>query len=556
MGEIFKLERPQQALEFSGERLTTATSGQIEIEHFHRYFLARELCRGKDILDVASGEGYGAALLAQVAHSVTGVDLDKLTVTHAQRSYPQANLRFLRGDARDLPVADSSFDVVVSFETLEHFAEHDKFLAEVRRVLRPNGIFLVSTPDRDVYSPAGRPANPFHARELTRDQFRATLEQHFPHVEVYLQRPFAGSAVLPDSQNVPAGPVLSFERRGNDHAESEYGLPRAVYLLAIASDLPLNEPFSASLYIARGETEQQPAQNGSEQRSAVLVQVYPPEHGGYSEESSIIEYATFNAWKAISVTLPSIIAAPLRLDPADSVCVIELREISLICANSGAALWSAKDPTALRSLALGGSVTLLPVEDKYLLFSYGHDPQLFLPSLNEDHGAARLDISLQIHSSLEAVADAIGRVQTSARSELTGLRTELTAAQAERMLATTEVRQLATERNRLERELKEAGKIIESGRLRAAEEKAELSTLLKTVESAEASQRSLESQKTTFESEIQSLISKTQKLTEQLHAVQAALESERRVRNGLEHSVSWRVTKPARSLMRIVRSRS
>src|SRR5215831_16335592 len=128
MGEIFERVLPQQALEWTGERLTTATAGQVEIEHLHRYFLARHLCRGLDVLDVASGEGYGSALLAQTARSVVGIDVDRASVAHARTAYVASNLRFIEGDARSLPMPDASVDVVVSFETIEHFYEHDVFL--------------------------------------------------------------------------------------------------------------------------------------------------------------------------------------------------------------------------------------------------------------------------------------------------------------------------------------------------------------------------------------------------------------------------------------------
>src|SRR5215469_9424897 len=110
-------------LDFTGERMTSAVEGQIEFEHYHRYCLARDLCDGCDVLDVASGEGYGTALLAGVARSVVGVEIDAAAVAHAQTNYRMPNLRFLHGDALALPLADSSVDIVVSFETLEHLRD-------------------------------------------------------------------------------------------------------------------------------------------------------------------------------------------------------------------------------------------------------------------------------------------------------------------------------------------------------------------------------------------------------------------------------------------------
>src|SRR4051794_26599450 len=83
LGEIFERVVPITPLEWTGERLTTAARGQVEVEHLHRYCFARELCRGLDVLDIASGEGYGTALLAQTARSVVGVELSTTAMIHA-----------------------------------------------------------------------------------------------------------------------------------------------------------------------------------------------------------------------------------------------------------------------------------------------------------------------------------------------------------------------------------------------------------------------------------------------------------------------------------------
>jgi hypothetical protein len=115
-------------------------------------------------------------------------------------------------------------------------------------VLRPDGVFVVSTPDRDVYSPSDSPANPFHVRELTFAEFEEALRQHFAHVDCLLQRPMLGSALLPSKGAVAAAPALTFERRGDEHFEGSVGLPRAVYAVALASAHPVSLP-AACLYI-------------------------------------------------------------------------------------------------------------------------------------------------------------------------------------------------------------------------------------------------------------------------------------------------------------------
>ena len=249
MGEIILRPTPPAPLHFTGERLTTDYGGQTEIEHLHRYLLAREWCRGKHVLDVASGEGYGTALLAQVAASAVGVEIARDAVDHAANAYQSENLRYVAGDARAIPAEDQAFDVVVSFETIEHFAEQGQFLAEVRRVLRPGGLFIVSTPDRDNYSPAETPANPYHVQELTEAEFDTLLRDRFAHVAIVAQRPMFGSVMLPPGAG-GAAPIC-FERRGDQHFEGSAGLARPQYLIAFASDVaaPALPP---SIYIDTG----------------------------------------------------------------------------------------------------------------------------------------------------------------------------------------------------------------------------------------------------------------------------------------------------------------
>jgi SAM-dependent methyltransferase len=235
VGEIFERVWPLDALDWTGERLTTCVSGQVDIEHLHRYFLARELCRGLDVLDVASGEGYGSALLAQTAKSVAGVEISEQAFNHAVATHTLPNLRYLMGDARQLPIEDSSVDAVVSFETIEHFFEHDRFIAEVRRVLRPGGRLILSSPERNVYSPLGSSANPYHAHELSRSEFEALLQPSFRHIAMILQRPMIGSALVVDG-GAGQQRMLTFEKRGDYRYEASRGLPRPLYLIAIASD--------------------------------------------------------------------------------------------------------------------------------------------------------------------------------------------------------------------------------------------------------------------------------------------------------------------------------
>jgi SAM-dependent methyltransferase len=154
--------------------------------HLKRYEFALPWCRGRDVLDGACGVGYGTAHLAREAGRVVGVDRDEGAIAYARAHYAAANVEFRVADLLDLDLPDASFDVVCSFETIEHLPDPDAFLLEVTRVLRPGGTFLVSTPRSD--ETTRRPDNPFHELELSAADFASLLEAHFAGVELYGQR--------------------------------------------------------------------------------------------------------------------------------------------------------------------------------------------------------------------------------------------------------------------------------------------------------------------------------------------------------------------------------
>lgn len=139
-------------MKFTGERFVPTEAGEIRQEHLHRYAWASDVVAGKDVLDIACGEGYGSAMLAAKAKSVIGIDVSDEAVAHATRTYVAGNLRFAAGDAADIPLPDDCVDVVVSFETIEHLERQDEMLSQVRRVLRADGVLVISSPNRKVYS--------------------------------------------------------------------------------------------------------------------------------------------------------------------------------------------------------------------------------------------------------------------------------------------------------------------------------------------------------------------------------------------------------------------
>jgi ubiquinone/menaquinone biosynthesis C-methylase UbiE len=221
-------------LPFTGERFVPGTPGEIWVEHWHRYHFAARWTAGKRVLDVACGEGYGSALLARGAASVTGIDVSEAAIAHARRTYAEAgNLDFVRASCDRLPLAAGSVDVAVSFETLEHIAEQEAFLDELARVLSPGGVLILSCPNKREYSDERAHVNEFHVKELYRDELAALMTARFPESDWYGQRPTFYSLIAPEAARAAAGQVVEVDER--DPVNARPALSRPLYFLVAAS---------------------------------------------------------------------------------------------------------------------------------------------------------------------------------------------------------------------------------------------------------------------------------------------------------------------------------
>ena len=229
-------------ISFTGERCVPwINAPELIYEHYHRYLLASRFVSGKRVLDLASGEGYGVDLLSRTAADVVGIDIDSTTVEHAQLHYGRANARFTTGSILELErqFAAQSFDVVTCFEAIEHVVDHERLLDGVDHVLDDNGMFFVSTPDREPYR-AQDGLNPYHVHELDVPEMRALLLSHFPHVRIWEQRFITGSLMVPEDAGRDRTLDFAFERRGPTWEQVE--TDAAPYQVAVATrragDLP------------------------------------------------------------------------------------------------------------------------------------------------------------------------------------------------------------------------------------------------------------------------------------------------------------------------------
>lgn len=220
-------------LTFTGERFIPGVPGEIWYEHWHRYHFAAPAVADRDVLDIACGAGYGSALLARHAARVVGADLSQAAIEHARARYASVpNLEFRQADCAALPFPDASFDAVVSFETLEHIAAQQAFLDEVRRVLRPAGLVVLSCPNKVEYTDKRGVANEFHVRELYRDELAALIGSRFPHSAWYGQRPSFYSVVWPE-QGPARGEILEVGEASADTPSP--GHSRPLYFIVVAS---------------------------------------------------------------------------------------------------------------------------------------------------------------------------------------------------------------------------------------------------------------------------------------------------------------------------------
>jgi SAM-dependent methyltransferase len=178
----------------AGERVVEGIHyGWLMRDHLARYQFATKYCRRRRVLDLATGTGYGASILRKYgAREVVGVDCDPGVLSYAKERYGTFGLDWVRADAYELPF-EAEFDVVVSFETIEHLKDPERFVAQCRKALKPGGLFIVSTPE----SAGGPMCSAFHEFEFTRNEFAELLETNFSHFELFGQRRELAEAIRP-----------------------------------------------------------------------------------------------------------------------------------------------------------------------------------------------------------------------------------------------------------------------------------------------------------------------------------------------------------------------
>ena len=180
--EVIGLQADKNGLVFTDSFASLEEYSQFLI-HKKAYEEAAKYAQGLRVLDLGCNTGYGTQILAQTARSAIGVDVSPRAIAEAKRLYPGLDLQVV--DGRALPFPDRSFDMVVSFHVIEHIAEPERYLHEIKRVLVKDGILLLTTPNAALRLPGDmQPWNPFHVREYRAEELQKLLERHFSKTEI------------------------------------------------------------------------------------------------------------------------------------------------------------------------------------------------------------------------------------------------------------------------------------------------------------------------------------------------------------------------------------
>lgn len=224
-------------MEFTGERFLPEMDidSEIAIFHYQRYQSIVQLCTNKTVLDIACGEGYGSNLIAGTAKMVYGIDINDAVIAEASKKYAKENLFYAQGTVEKLNFHDAMFDIVVSFETIEHVdaSAQRKFIKEARRVLKKNGLFIISSPDKHNYSEIPMFTNKFHIHELYFDEFANLLQNEFQYMQAYYQGRMCNAYIFDPDKNIT--------QIQNEIKLREADATQAEYIIAVCANREITE---------------------------------------------------------------------------------------------------------------------------------------------------------------------------------------------------------------------------------------------------------------------------------------------------------------------------
>jgi SAM-dependent methyltransferase len=159
----------------------------IHLLHLYAYSLVRAYARPTDkVLEVGFGEGYGSSIVREWVREYHGVEISREAVAHASEKYANSQVAFHHYSGTVLPFRDNEFDLVISFQVIEHVGDTCAYLREIRRVSRKGATILIVTPNRNHRLAEGeKPWNRYHVREYSPSELKGILLQELAEVELF-----------------------------------------------------------------------------------------------------------------------------------------------------------------------------------------------------------------------------------------------------------------------------------------------------------------------------------------------------------------------------------
>jgi O-antigen biosynthesis protein len=219
------------------QRLERLTPARVEnaYDRLTSYRFAQLYVGGKSVVDISwEGVGYGTRLLAETAESVEGLTNSPEGLELASTIHPTPNAGCRKAGLPELPYPESYFDVAVAFEVIEKLERPQELVAEVKRILKRDGIFIVSTPDKQASSNRRNYRDSAHKREMYVPEFRELLERHFERVRLYRQGAVAGGLIYETLNGLSTASVETARFSSDPSFSAEP--PDTRFVVAVCSD--------------------------------------------------------------------------------------------------------------------------------------------------------------------------------------------------------------------------------------------------------------------------------------------------------------------------------
>jgi len=357
------------SLKIDGERylpwMPLARWGVSHYEHLGRYHFLKQAAAGRYILDLASGEGYGSHMLAEVAEEVIGIDIAADAVENAKNKYKKENLKFMQGDGCKVPISgEKVFDIICSFETIEHVNENEQvlMLKEFSRLVKDDGLLFISTPNYEYTHGILGFDNPHHKKELTFEEFDSLLANDFPYRVFFGQNNYYHNQITQLGTNcgLYRETILKHEKDAFIETSADKKIP--ILYLCVASKKEIKFDFSASYTYDVNNTVLAEMLEPTNQ-----AQLFWSTDEDYSEENSFIKKIGSFDDGLIEITFETgnIRVRNLRFDPLNGSCILILRKAVAVY-----------DDGAQEEIKVSRSNSLYSEGSKYS-FSSTIDPQLY-----------------------------------------------------------------------------------------------------------------------------------------------------------------------------------